>query len=82
VPYLAVAGPRVYTHRFVLVKTAIGKMVLSYAALQERLGEQVKALALGGYLEWEPSRLDILAIVAKRPMTQEVERQHKEQVEV
>jgi hypothetical protein len=67
VPYLAVAGQRVYTHHFVLVQTAIGKMVLSYPALQERLGEQVKTLAPGGYLEWGPSRLDILAIIAKHP---------------
>jgi hypothetical protein len=67
VPYLAVAGQRVYSHHFVLVQTAIGKMVLSYPALQERLGEQVKALAPGGYLEWEPSRLDILAIIDKHP---------------
>ncbi len=68
VPYLATAGQRVYTHHFVLVETAIGKMVLSYPALQERLGEQqVKALAPGGYLEWAPSRLDILAIIAKHP---------------
>jgi hypothetical protein len=65
VPYLAIAGQRVYSHHFVLVQTAIGKMVLSYPALQERLGEQVKTLAPGGYLEWEPSRLDILAIIAK-----------------
>jgi hypothetical protein len=68
VPYLAVAGQRVSTHRFVLVETAIGKIVLSYAALQQRLGEQVKALAPGGYLEWDPSRLDILAIIAKHPL--------------
>jgi hypothetical protein len=68
VPYLAVAGQRVSTHHFVLVETAIGKMVLSHPALQERLGEQqVKALAPGGYLEWDPSRLDILAIIAKHP---------------
>lgn len=64
-PYLAVAGPRVYTHHFVLVETAIGKMVLSYKALQEHLGEQVHQLAPGGYLEWGPARLDILAIIAK-----------------
>jgi hypothetical protein len=68
VPYLAVAGQRVFTHHFVLVETAIGKIVLSYPALQERLGEQVKALAPGGYLEWDPSRLDILAIIAKHPL--------------
>jgi hypothetical protein len=64
--YLAIAGPALYTRRFVLVETAIGKMVLSYKALQERLGEQVLALAPGGYLEWERSRLDLLAIIEKR----------------
>lgn len=64
--YLAVAGPVVYTRRFVLVETAIGKMVVDYKALQEHLGEQVHQLALGGYLKWDPARLDILAILAKR----------------
>jgi hypothetical protein len=74
VPYLAIAGPRVYTHHFVLVETAIGKMVLSYPALVEYLEEQVKALAPGGYLEWEPSRLDILTIIAKSTPGLEVEK--------
>ena len=66
IPYLAIAGPRIYTHRFVLVETVIGKMVLSYKALQERLGEQINQLVPGGYLEWQPARQDILAILAKR----------------
>ena len=66
--YLAVAGPRVYTTRFVLVETAIGKMVLDYQALQRRLGGQAQELAVGGYLEWEPARLDLLAIIAKREL--------------
>ena len=66
VPWLAIAGSRIYTHRFVLVETAIGKMVVDYKALQERLGEQIRQLALGGYLEWGRARLDILAILAKR----------------
>ena len=70
--YLAVAGSRVYTHRFVLLETPIGKMVLSYQALQERLGDQAEHLTVGGYLQWEWSRLDLLAIVAKRdPMSGE-----------
>ncbi len=64
--YLAVAGLRVYTHHFVLIETAIGKMVLSYKALEEQLGEQVKQFAPGGYLEWEPARHDLLAIITKR----------------
>jgi hypothetical protein len=55
-----------YAHRFVLIETAIGKIVLDYQALQERLGEQISQVAPGGYLEWEPARLDILAILAKR----------------
>jgi hypothetical protein len=66
VPYLAVAGSVVYTHRYVLIETAIGKMVVSYKALQDVLGEQVHQLAPGGYLEWERARMDILAIIAKR----------------
>lgn len=64
-PYLAVNGPRVFTHHFVLVQTAIGKMVLSYPDLEKRLGEQAKQLAPGTYLEWGPAQLDILAIIAK-----------------
>lgn len=63
--YLAVVGPMVYTNHFVLVDTPIGKMVLSYKALEERLGGQIEQVVPGGYLEWDPSRLDILAIVAK-----------------
>lgn len=66
IQYLAVAGSVVFTRRLVLVETAIGKMVLSYKALEEHLGEQVHQLAPKGYLEWEPARLDILAILAKR----------------
>jgi hypothetical protein len=65
-PYLAVNGPLVFTHRWVLIQTAVGKMVLSYSDLEKRLGDQVKQLAPGAYLEWGPARLDILAIIAKR----------------
>ena len=64
--YLAVAGPVVYTRRFILVETAIGQLVLSYQDVQEQLGEQAAQLAPGGYLQWEPARLDLLAILAKR----------------
>lgn len=66
VQYLAVAGPVVYTRRFVLIETAIGKMVLSYKSLQDHFGEQVDQFVPGSYLEWERARLDILAIIAKR----------------
>lgn len=41
-------------------------MVLDYQALQKRLGEQAYELVSGGYLEWEPARLDLLAIIEKR----------------
>jgi hypothetical protein len=64
--YLASAEHRLHTLRFVLIETAIGKMVLHYQALQKRLGEQVSELAVGGYLEWERARLDLLAVIEKR----------------
>ncbi|GCE10676.1 hypothetical protein [Tengunoibacter tsumagoiensis] len=64
--YLAVAGPSVDNQSFVLIETPVGKMVLSQKALEKRLGEQAKNLVPGGYLEWEPARLDILAVIAKR----------------
>lgn len=64
--YIAIIGSTLYSRRFVLVETAIGKMVLSYKALQEQLGEQIEHLVVGGYLEWERSRLDLLAIIEKR----------------
>jgi hypothetical protein len=64
--YLAIAGRVLYTRRFVLVETAIGKMVLSYKALQDQLEDQIEQLAVGGYLEWGRSRLDLLAIIEKR----------------
>ena len=66
-PFLAVGGSVVYTRRYVLVETAMGKIVLSYKVLEERLGEDViTQLQPGGYLEWERARLDILAIIDKR----------------
>lgn len=65
-PYLAVNGPLVFTHRWVLIQTAVGKMVLRYSDLEKRLGDQARQLAPGAYLEWGPARLDILAIIAKR----------------
>ncbi|HEU5383763.1 MAG TPA: hypothetical protein VFV38_50840 [Ktedonobacteraceae bacterium] len=64
--YLAVAGPAVFANHFVLFETAIGNMILDYQALQKRLGEQAHELVSGGYLEWEPARLDLLAIIEKR----------------
>jgi hypothetical protein len=67
IPYLAVGGQKVFTHHFVLLETAIGKVVASYPALQKALGEQVQHLAVGGYLEWTPARLDILAIIDRKP---------------
>jgi hypothetical protein len=63
--YLAIASPRIYTRRFVLVETVIGKVVLDYQVLREKLGEQVDQFVPGGYLEWQPARQDILAILAK-----------------
>lgn len=65
--YLAFNGPVVFTHHWVLIQTAIGKMVLSYRDLKKGLGEQAEHLAPGTYLEWSPARLDILAIIDPEP---------------
>ena len=63
--YLAVVTPKIYANRYVLLETAIGTIVASYNMLEEDLGEQAKEIAVGGYLTWEPSRLDLLAILHK-----------------
>ncbi len=62
--YQAIASPRVYDQRYVLLETAIGKVVVSRKHLEEDLGAQTEQIAAGGYLEWEPSRLDLLAILS------------------
>lgn len=66
VSYQAIAGPRIYAQRFVLIETAVGKMVLDYQALEKQALAQVNLFEPGGYLEWERARLDILAILARR----------------
>ena len=63
--YLAVSTPKIYERHYVLLQTAIGNVVVNYKLLEEDLGEQAKEIAAGGYLTWEPSRLDLLAILHK-----------------
>ncbi len=63
--YLAVATPKIYERHYVFVETAIGNVIINYKTLEEDLGEQAKEIATGGYLTWEPSRLDLLAILRK-----------------
>ena len=63
--YLAVATPKIYERRYVLLETAIGKIIVNYKILKEDLGEQVDEIVAGGYLNWKPSRLDLLAILQK-----------------
>ncbi len=63
--YLAIATPKIYERHYVLLETAIGNVIINYKVLEEDLGEQAKEIAVGGYLTWGPSRLDLLAIIHK-----------------
>jgi len=56
-----------YRERYVLLETAIGHVVVSHDQLERSLGvQQVVQMRSGGYLEWSPSRMTLLAILAKR----------------
>jgi hypothetical protein len=67
--YLAVSRhANIYKKRYVLLETAIGKVLINYRDIQFELGEQGKHLASGSYLEWQNSGLILLAIIAKYPL--------------
>lgn len=58
-----------YRERYVLLETAIGHVVVSHDQLERSLGvQQVAQMRTGGYLEWSPSRMTLLAILAKHDL--------------
>lgn len=64
--YQGIATPKIYQRTYMLLETAIGKIVVDHKALQEGLHMPATDCAPGGYLEWKPARLDLLAIIHKR----------------
>ena len=46
------------------------KVIVNYKLLEEDLGEQVDEIVADGYLNWKPSRLDLLAILHKSTDTE------------
>jgi hypothetical protein len=57
--YQAIATPNIFEQHYVLLETAIGLAVIN----RQIIDEQVREVAIGGYLEWSSARLDILAIL-------------------
>jgi hypothetical protein len=64
--YEAIATPKLYEQRYVLLETGVGSLVVSHKTLQEELDIPLEQIVPGGYLEWKIGRLDLLAIIAKR----------------
>ncbi len=64
--YQAMATPTIYNQRYVLLETSVGNVVISHAALQKVSHLPLEEIAIGGYMEWPHSRLDVLAIIEKR----------------
>ncbi len=62
-PFQAVVSHHVYKQAYVLVETAIGNVLLSRDAIAADLGEQMQQLAVGGYLQWAPGRIDLWALL-------------------
>ena len=48
---------------YLLLETAIGQVLMSRRTLERYAQEPIEHVETGGYLEWEPSRLDLLAIL-------------------
>lgn len=63
--YQAIATPRMYEQRYVLLETGIGNVVISHKALQAEEEGLITQMVVGGYLEWKQGRMDLLAIIAK-----------------
>lgn len=61
--FQAVASQRVYKQVYVLVETAIGNVLVSRDDIASDLGVQMQQLAAGGYLQWEPGRIDLWALL-------------------
>jgi hypothetical protein len=56
--------PWFYRERYMLLETAIGHVVVSYGQLERSLGaQQVVQIRAGGYMEWSPSRMTLLALL-------------------
>jgi len=64
--YQAIATPMIYNPRYVLLETSVGKVVISHTALRKVSQLPLEDIAIGGYMEWPHSRLDVLAIIEKR----------------
>ncbi|MDQ2715629.1 MAG: hypothetical protein M3Z08_12035 [Chloroflexota bacterium] len=64
--YQAIATPMIYNPRYVLLETSVGKVVISHTALRKVSHLPLEDIAIGGYMEWPHSRLDVLAIIEKR----------------
>ncbi|MDQ2903621.1 MAG: hypothetical protein M3Y81_08720 [Chloroflexota bacterium] len=64
--YQAIVTSKIYNQRYVLLETSVGNVVISHAALQKVSQLPLEDIAIGGYMEWSPSRLDVLAIIEKR----------------
>jgi hypothetical protein len=62
-PFQAVVSPGVYKQVYVLLETAIGNVLISRDDIASDLGEQVQQLTAGSYLEWEPGRIDLWALL-------------------
>jgi hypothetical protein len=53
--------------RWTLVETSIGPLVLLWDTIDRVLG----SIKPGGFLQWEPARLDLLAVVSEQRASQE-----------
>jgi hypothetical protein len=61
--YQVVSSPKLYERDYVLLNTAIGNLVVSRQYIEPDLGEQAEHIAVDGYMEWRPSRIDLLAVL-------------------
>ncbi|HEU5380952.1 MAG TPA: hypothetical protein VFV38_36475 [Ktedonobacteraceae bacterium] len=79
--FQAVASSQIYKQFYVLVETAIGNILISRDDIASELGEQAQQLSAGGYLKWEPGRIDLWALLPAEPaaMGQMPEQSDKEE---
>jgi hypothetical protein len=47
----------------VLVQTAIGRVLINHLDIEEDMEGSIEQIEIGGYLEWEHSRLSLLAVI-------------------
>ena len=55
--------PDFYDYEAVLVQTAIGRILLSCTSIEDNMEGLAEQITSGGYLEWERSRLDLMAVL-------------------